>query len=65
METQNPVELNNGLRQFARAVRTRNDLLGLHTVQMRAPVGHDAVSAVRERSRLTAVTDDRVVGRLD
>src|SRR4029453_5200487 len=32
---------------------------------MRAPVGHDAVTAVRERSRLTAVTDDRVVGRLD
>src|SRR5262249_24191087 len=65
MQTQNPVKLSNRLRQFARTVRAGNDAFGLRAAEMRTPVGYDSVSALCERSRLTAVPNDRMVGRLD
>ena len=46
-------------------MRTGDDAFGFRAVEMRAPVGHDAVTAVRQWARLTAITDDRVVGHLD
>ena len=45
-------------------MRTGHNAFRLSAVEMRAPVGHDAVTTVREWSRLTAVANDRVVGRL-
>src|SRR5882724_6898473 len=64
MQTQNPIKLGNGLGQLTRSVGAGNDLLGLGTIEMRAPVSYDAIAAVRATA-LSAVADDRVIGSAD
>jgi len=46
-------------------MRARNNAFGFRAIEMRAPIRHDAVTTLREWSRLTAVANDRVVRRVD
>jgi hypothetical protein len=64
MQTQNPIKLGNGLGQLTRSVGAGNDLLGLGTIEMRAPVSYNTVTAVWTTA-FSAVADDRVIGNAD
>src|SRR5207249_3356630 len=59
-----PIKLGNRLRQFTRSVGAGNDLLGLCTIKVRAPVSHNTITAVRATA-LPAIADDRVIRNAD
>src|SRR5262245_53622226 len=60
IQTQNSVKLSDRLGQLARTVRPGNNLLGLRAIEMRTPVSHDPITAVRAITS-PAIPDDGMI----